>query len=161
MSPPGHMVSQPVSHNGHSPDVCPPQVPAFPLPCYECPHHTWTVPALKSSSNIDLSPGANVGMLISCDAWISIQAQSHELLTLMNLEAKSSQVHSSVFAAKQPRNATGQAHMTNVSDHSKRREGKAQIWNCPYLPPKPESHSLHPLSWPQPAMSLTFVPVPS
>ena len=24
-----------------------PQVPTFPLPCYECPHHTWTVPVLK------------------------------------------------------------------------------------------------------------------
>lgn len=100
MPPPGHMGCQPVTHKGNPPNVCPPQVPAFPVPCYDCPHHTWTVPALKSSSNIDLSPGANVGMLISCDAWIRIQAQSHKALTLMAQEAKPSQAHSSALAAE-------------------------------------------------------------
>ena len=51
--------------------------------------------------------------------------------------------------------------MIYASHHVKRREGKAQAWTCPYLPPKPETHSLHSLPWAQPAMSLTFVPVPS
>ena len=90
MAPPGHVVCQPVTHKAYPPDVCAPQIPAFALPCYECPHHTWTVPALILSWHVDLRPEANVAVLTSCNAWMRIQVRSHVLLAFQRLEATSS-----------------------------------------------------------------------